>query len=94
MGAIGTAALDFTSTPSDSTSVAVTGQATIASDSTCEAFFMRDTTADNGGDEHEEAATMVPLVCGDVIAGTGFTIFANTIGALVTGQFKVHWVWS
>jgi hypothetical protein len=90
----GTAVLDFGATPAESASVAVIGQAGIVAGSHVEAFFMRESTADNGVDEHEEAAAMCPLVCGSIIAGTGFTIIAHPIGALGTGAFNVRWVWS
>ena len=92
--ATGTATLDFGATPADTASVVVTGQAGIASGSFVEAFFMRETTADNGVDEHEEAASLCPLICGSIVAGTGFTIFAHTLAMLGLGTFNVKWVWS
>lgn len=94
MGAQGNATLNFGSTPTEETSVAVTGQAGILAGSHVEAFFMRETAADNGVDEHEEAAALCPLVCGSIVAGTGFTIFAMPIAALGVGQFSVRWVWN
>lgn len=94
MGAKGTATLDFGATPSDSASVAVTGQAGILAGSAAEAFFMREATADNSAEEHEQASAVVRLVCGSVVAGTGFTIYANVTDGLATGQFNVRWVWS
>jgi hypothetical protein len=90
----GTAVLDFGSTPTDTASVVVTGQAGIVAGLFVEAFFMRETTADNGVDEHEEAATVCRLVCGSIVAGTGFTIYAHVIGALAIKTFNVKWVWS
>ena len=53
-----------------------------------------DTTADNGSDEHNEASAMCQLVCGAIVAATGFTIFANTLGVLGIGTFKVKWAWT
>jgi len=90
----GTAVLDFTATPSESASIAVTGQAGIIAGSHVEAFFMKESTSDNTVDEHEEAAALCPLVVGDIIAGTGFTIFAHPIAMLGVGTFNVRWVWS
>jgi hypothetical protein len=90
----GIATLDFGSTPAEEAQVGVTGQAGIVSGSFVEAFFMRETTADNGVDEHEEAAAMCRLVCGAVVAGAGFTIYATAIHALATGTFSVRWVWN
>ena len=92
--ATGTAVLDFGATPVDEASVVVTGQALIVSGSFVEAFFMRETTADNGVDEHIEAAALCPLACGNIVAGTGFTIYASTLAMLGIGTFNVRWVWS
>lgn len=94
MAGTGTATLDFTSTPCETASITVTGQAAILTTSHVEAFWMSETTADNGADEHEEAAALCPLVCGSLIAGTGFTITAHPIAALGVGTFKVRWVWT
>lgn len=94
MGAQGTATLDYGATPVDGASVAVTGQAGILTGSAVEAWFMADTTADNGVDEHLMAGTLAKLTCGSIVAGTGFTIFADNIGLLATGQFSVRWVWN
>jgi hypothetical protein len=89
----GTAVLDFGATPTDQASVAITSQTGIVAGSHVEAWFMRETTAGNGVDEHEEAAALCPLVCGNIVAGTGFTIVAHPIAALGLGQFTVHWGW-
>jgi len=94
MGASGTAVLNFGATPADEASIAVTGQAGIVSGSHAEAFFMQETTADNGADEHAEAAALCPLICGSIVAGTGFTIYAHPLAAFGLGQFNVNWVWN
>jgi len=94
MGASGTAVLNFGATPVDEASIVVTGQAGIAAGSHVEAFFMRETSADNSLEEHEEAAALCGLVCGAIVAGTGFTIFAHTLAMLGIGQFNVRWVWA
>lgn len=74
---------------------AVTGQAAILSGSKCEAYFMGDTTTDHSADEHILAASMMDLVCGDIVAGTGFTIhaWAREKQGLV-GSWTVQWVWT
>jgi len=92
--ATGTAVLDFGATPADEASVTVTGQTGIVSGSHVEAFFMRESTADNDVDEHVEAAALCPLVCGSIVAGTGFTIYASTLAMLGIGTFNVRWVWT
>lgn len=94
MGAQGTATIDFTSTPSEEATVVVSGQAGFVSTSLVEAFFMHgDSTADNGVDEHEEAAALCPLSCKWTVDGS-FEIKAMPIAMLGIGTFKVHWVWS
>lgn len=94
MATAGNATLDFGSVPVDEASVVVTGQAGIAAGSDVEAYFMAETTGDNGLDEHQEAAALCKLVCGAIVAGTGFTIYAHCLAMLGTGTFKVRWVWN
>jgi hypothetical protein len=95
MGAQGSATLDFGSgDPQTEDTVAVTGQAGIVSGSHVEAFWMRDSTADSTADEHEGMAAYCRLVVGDIVAGTGFTIYANMIAGEALGQFTVRWVWN
>ena len=94
MGAQGTAILDFTSTPSEEASIAVTGQTGIVAGSHAEAFWMVESTAGNDNDDHEQGAIMCPLVCSDVIAGTGFTIRARPLNALGRDTFNIRWVWN
>jgi len=94
IGAQGSATLDFGATPTDEASIAVTGQASIAGGSHVEAFFMRETSADNGVEEHEGMAIYCPLVVGSIIAGTGFTIYATMLAGFATGQFACRWVWN
>jgi hypothetical protein len=93
----GTATLTFGTAASLSidTSIAVTGQATISGTSKCEAYFMDDATSDHSADEHILAASMMDLVCGSVVAGTGFTIFANAREKQgLVGSWTVRWVWA
>lgn len=73
----------------------VTGQAAILSTSKVEAYFMADTTSDHSADEHILAASMMDLVCGAVVAGTGFTIYAwaREKQGLV-GGWSVRWIWT
>lgn len=88
----GTATIDFGSAPGTNlVSVVVTGQAAILSGSHVEAFMMGDATATHNADEHQ--FVQIRLVCGSVVAATGFTIFASTLLRL-TGTFSVRWVWA
>lgn len=52
---------------------------------------MKDSTVDNGTDEHEEASALCPLVIGNLVAGNSFDIIASPIAMLGLGQFKVRW---
>ena len=88
----GAGIIDFGATPTDEASVVVSGQAGIVAGSHVEAWFMREVTGDNGVEEHEQAAAECPLVCGAVVAGTEFTVFAHA-AFLATGQFDFRWVW-
>lgn len=87
----GTATIDFGASPGgNSASVAVTGQTAIVSGSKVEAFMMYEASADHNAEEH--ALVPVRLTCGTIVAGTGFTIYARSEWVL-SGTFKVNWVW-
>lgn len=93
-GAVGEAVLDFT-TNTDYAEVTITGQASIATSSQIQAFFMgNSSTAENTANDHEQAAVFIKLVCTNVIAGTGFTIKAYCLFGTCTGTFKVQWKWN
>jgi hypothetical protein len=88
----GTATLTFGAAPGTNyVSVAVTGQTGIGVSSHAEAFLMASTTATHNEIEH--LLSGIRLTCGNIVAGTGFTIYAFTELRL-TGTFSVHWVWA
>jgi hypothetical protein len=101
MGDRGTAVLNFGSFPGKSdTSVAVTGQSGIVSGSLVEAWIRPVDSVDHSADEHR--VETVKVMAGDIVAGTGFTIFGmnsgqvsqpNGQGTRLYGQFNVSWVW-
>ena len=75
MGTQGTTTINFGAFPGSSdTSVAVTGQATILSGSLVEAWLSPVATADHTADEH--LVETIRVMAGNVVAGTGFTIYA------------------
>lgn len=75
MGAQGTTTIDFGAFPGKSdASVAVTGQTSILSGSLVEAWLFPSATADHSADEHMIETMRVSA--GNVVAGTGFTIYA------------------
>jgi hypothetical protein len=99
--AVGTAVVDFGAFPGKAdTSVAVTGQATILTTSLVEAWIRpQDATADHSVDEHIMAQTgIIVVIAGNIVAGTGFTIYAMTgaadgADARMYGTFNVNWAW-
>lgn len=91
MASTGTAVIDFGS-GSASASVVVTGQSGITTGSLCEAFMQGATTADHSHDEH--LVETISLRCGNLVAGTGFTIYAEILKGQSRGQFSVCWVWA
>lgn len=74
MAAQGTALLDFGAFPGASdASIVITGQAGILSTSLVEAWIFPAATADHSADEHWVESLRV--FAGNVVAGTGFTIY-------------------
>ena len=74
MGAQGTTTLNFGAFPGASdASVAVTGQAGIIAGSLAEAWLSPVATADHSADEH--LVETVRVVAGNIVPGTGFTIY-------------------
>ena len=88
---VGTAVVDFGSTPSTEASVVVTGQAGVSLSSTIDAFVQGSTTADNTATDHRFAGISFKLLADDIVAGTGFTIYVTTIAGLATGTFNIKW---
>lgn len=81
MGAQGTTTIDFGAFPGGSdASIAVTGQASILAGSLVEAWLFPAATADHSADEH--VVETIKVVAGNVVAGTGFTIYAVNTNTL------------
>lgn len=101
MGAKGLAVLDFGAFPGKSDAfVAVTGQSGILIGSLVEAWIRPMATADHSADEH--LVESLNIMAGNIIAGTGFTIYGlNTSqlsshgqGMRLYGQWNIAWVWN
>lgn len=90
----GSATLNFGAAPGSSTAtVAVTGQTAILAGSRSRAWI-QGSTADHNAYEHSTVLPMmVDIGTGDIVAGTGFTIYASTEMRL-TGTIAVKWEWS
>jgi len=81
MGAQGTTTIDFGAFPGSShATVAVTGQASILAGSLVEAWLFPAATADHTADEH--VVETIKVMAGDVVAGTGFTVYALNTNTL------------
>jgi len=99
MGAQGTADLDFGAFPGDfQAQVAVTGQAGIVAGSLAEAWLRPVDTADHLADEH--MVEDVRIWAGNIVAGTGFTVYGfhdhvqGGTAVKTHGVWKVGWVWN
>ena len=91
--AIGSATIDFGVSPGGTAcQVNVTGQTSILSGSVVNAYLMAETSADHTIDDHLAASTVIGLVCGAVVGGTGFTIYARARLTTI-GRYTVRWVW-
>ena len=101
------AILDFGAFPGSSDcSLAITGQAAITATSAVEAWIVPVATTDHSSDEH--LIEKLRVFAGNIVAGTGFTIYLiddNRLPEPSTSQFKgsspkvygkwsVNWVWN
>lgn len=89
----GTAEIDFGVWPgSNEASVAVTGQTAIAVGSDIVSVVSRESTEDHTVGDATYAALLVGLSAGNIVAGTGFTIYARSLEKM-QGKFAVRWLW-
>jgi hypothetical protein len=97
MAATGTTTIDFGAFPGTAdTSVAVTGQTGIVAGSLVEAWIRPVATADHSADEH--LVEKVRVMAGNIVAGTGFTIYGFNDRELgdtrLYGLFTTAWAWN
>jgi hypothetical protein len=93
MSVQGTTTIDFGAYPGKADArLAITGQAAIGSGALVDAWIMPAATADHSIDEH--VAEQIDVMAGDVVAGTGFTIFARGRHGSLYGLWSVAWVWN
>jgi hypothetical protein len=88
----GVASLDFGAFPgATDAALAVTGQGAIVSGSHVEAWLRPIATADHSETEHwvEE----IQVTAGNIVAGTGFTIYGRTRNHRLYGAWSVSWAW-
>jgi hypothetical protein len=83
----GIATLDFGAFPGKSdASLAITGQAGILSNSLVEAWLRPEATADHTADEH--MVETLKIFAGNIIAGTGFTIYGLNNSEIIDQSFS------
>jgi hypothetical protein len=70
----------------------ITGQAAIAADSLVKAWLMAKATANRSIDEVR--LEEMDVVAGNIVPGTGFTIYGKTRNARIRGEFAVGWEFS
>lgn len=77
----GTATLDFGEVPTGDATVAVTGQNSVISSSQIQIWIQDDPIANQ----------MIRLTPINTVPGVGFSIRADSVGALVSGTLPVNW---
>lgn len=93
MAGQGTITIDFGAFPGKTdASIAVTGQAGILTGSLVEAWIFPVATSDHSADEH--LAEPPAIVAGNIVAGTGFTIYGNALDNRAYGLWTVAWCWN
>lgn len=91
---VGSIEIDFGSAPGSTYAEAVvTGETAISLTSSAEAFMMAEASSDHVLGSQIAAAGLITLTCGEIVAGTGFTIYAVSDQKL-NGKFKVRWIWA
>jgi hypothetical protein len=93
-GTTGTAVIDFGAYPgSAEASVDVTGQAGILAGSTIQVWVTRTTSLDHTAADHTYLPQLASFVPGDIVPGTGFTIFGRCILGGLQGKWTINWSW-
>lgn len=89
-GGNGVITVDFSTVGMNSLDVVITGLAGIGAASLPFARFELSPTADHSISDHTFAAAFCGITCGNIIVGTGFTMYLRTIHKL-TKTFNVRW---
>jgi len=93
--ATGTTTVDFGSGASVSNdtrkTVTVTGQGSIGTGSLVEAWVRCESSADHTVDEHSVEA--LKITTGNIVAATGFDIYAECVDGKTYGVFNINWAW-
>ena len=87
----GTALVNF-GTGSDTASTVITGQTNILSTSVLHVTISPVVTSNNGIDEHW--VENLTVAAGNIVAGTGFTIYMKCEIGRAYGNYNVAWAWN
>lgn len=90
----GTIVLDYGTVPAAEAAVAVAGQNGIRSTSRVRVWLDGHAMSDNSATEHLMGGALIRLTPSQPVDNDGFTIYADNIGGLATGMFRVSWIWS
>lgn len=88
----GTAIVDFGAGGATDTLLAITGQTGIVATSAVVATVLAMPSADHSADEHW--AETLFITAGNIIPGTGFTIYAKCGNSPCFGKFNIAWRWA
>ena len=88
----GTAIVDFGAGGATDALVTITGQPGIVATSAVVVSVLAMPSADHSADEHW--AEEISAVAGNIIAGTGFTIYARGSRWPCFGKFNIAWYWA
>lgn len=89
-GATGLSVINF-GAGDDMASVTITGQTGITGTSYVTANLAAIATAEHSADEH--VIEEIDVYAGNIVVGTGFTIYARTRNFKLTGNWTVAWQW-
>lgn len=92
MATTGTAIIDFGATAGDTASIDITGQTGITGTSYVDAWIVPSVSTDHSVDEH--LLEDLDIMAGNVVAGTGFTIYAICRVGSAYGKFNIQWAWN
>ncbi len=90
---VGEVEVDFGAFPGSNTANSVvTGLPDILSTAKVEAWIMATTSTNHDENDHVYASLYIKSTCGNIVAGTGFTIYCLSPDKL-EGKFKIQYVW-
>lgn len=93
MGGQGHTTIDFGAAPGvDSVRKSITSETGILAGSDVEATMRCEASADHSADEH--FIENIRINAGNIVAGTGFDIFAECTLGTAYGLWNVTWVWN